>query len=834
MNKLWKIGTNIEHYIDEIFKFSKKYGDTFFVYHKKNDGKDFCIDFHKGNKIYKTKATCSQFIRVLFALKIIECNEFDSFQKESDMINNRYYQINIHSKDELKKCIVNNLIITTIRIYENRKTLFPSEIKLIFSLLAVVFSMENTQNKKTIERQIAKHTISDIMPYYETVALLIKSSNNYESLVKNKKIHKYIVGMTSGVKKIMNSISSYSSQYNISIYSEVNLNEQLKSKAFTIGHFIKKYILDKDTKLEIPIYQRKYIWTSELVELLLLDIMNIKEGMTHYIGNIILKGESDGFIHKYKIIDGQQRITTLILIAKVIFDFGKFNNKNEWYISKKINNVFAIKEPNNYCDAVNAFIRIEGNDDHDMFRLIATSKLKDESIKKMKSQIYDNYLKIFDWFDVYINTKKKFHDFQYNFLNRLTTVIINAKGSNEFKIFEKLNTGSIPLTPLELFKNYAIDKFSSNISEKKLQKLFEDSIESHFVETKNKGQAIESFMITYIRSNQSILNKDTIFNQFKDLIETKYVDNDIGINIKTVLEKIGKEIELYMTISKYDKYTNRNSYAYKYSDFLYMLDGRSVYYPIIIKLMKLKFDDYTNPTYEEICEFRKFMRILEIYEVRLQIGTYRGQSLSGKIEEILLNITDNITPNQFWGIVRGERGSSNEISSIDTMVEVLKTQSIKNKPAKLIMTRIENYFHLTNNWDVDEHDVDFQAMYEKPSNREHLLPQEWEEHWAEDLKKWLNISSIETIEENIYKYINFIGNAFPIPEWSNKGIKNLSLKEKIYKIKNKIYSKKLLLLNGIDGRLDAIGDSFTYEDIKRRSEQIAEIAREIWADFPSN
>ena len=34
MNKLWKIGTNIEHYIDEIFKFSRKYGDTFFVYPK--------------------------------------------------------------------------------------------------------------------------------------------------------------------------------------------------------------------------------------------------------------------------------------------------------------------------------------------------------------------------------------------------------------------------------------------------------------------------------------------------------------------------------------------------------------------------------------------------------------------------------------------------------------------------------------------------------------------------------------------------------------------------------------------------------------------------------
>ena len=54
------------------------------------------------------------------------------------------------------------------------KVLFPSEIKLIFSLLAVVFSLDNTQNKKTIERQIAKHTIGDIMPYYETASIINK------------------------------------------------------------------------------------------------------------------------------------------------------------------------------------------------------------------------------------------------------------------------------------------------------------------------------------------------------------------------------------------------------------------------------------------------------------------------------------------------------------------------------------------------------------------------------------------------------------------------------------------------------------------------------------
>ena len=67
--------------------------------------------------------------------------------------------------------------------------------------------------------------------------------------------------------------------------------------------------------LAIPHYQRPYRWTTENVSKLLEDIVDsYKKGKKQYrIGTVILHKNED----KLDIVDGQQRITTLLLILKV-------------------------------------------------------------------------------------------------------------------------------------------------------------------------------------------------------------------------------------------------------------------------------------------------------------------------------------------------------------------------------------------------------------------------------------------------------------------------------------------------------------------------------------
>ena len=64
----------------------------------------------------------------------------------------------------------------------------------------------------------------------------------------------------------------------------------------------------------IPEYQRPYRWSTKNVEQLLKDIQNnqINGKLTYLIGTVILHDDGKSF----KIVDGQQRITTLILLLK--------------------------------------------------------------------------------------------------------------------------------------------------------------------------------------------------------------------------------------------------------------------------------------------------------------------------------------------------------------------------------------------------------------------------------------------------------------------------------------------------------------------------------------
>jgi len=82
--------------------------------------------------------------------------------------------------------------------------------------------------------------------------------------------------------------------------------------------------LKKYNEIVIPLLQRNYKWTIELAENLLDDIKKAKEDKKekYTIGMITLYFNKDG--NEIQIIDGQQRIITLSLLAKALGKYEKF------------------------------------------------------------------------------------------------------------------------------------------------------------------------------------------------------------------------------------------------------------------------------------------------------------------------------------------------------------------------------------------------------------------------------------------------------------------------------------------------------------------------------
>jgi uncharacterized protein with ParB-like and HNH nuclease domain len=87
-------------------------------------------------------------------------------------------------------------------------------------------------------------------------------------------------------------------------------------------------------KLIIPVYQRPYKWTKKNVIQLLEDIFEyvIVKNKDYRIGNIILHRENA----TNNVVDGQQRLTTISLILKILE-----NNFNDLLLNEKFKHTIS-------------------------------------------------------------------------------------------------------------------------------------------------------------------------------------------------------------------------------------------------------------------------------------------------------------------------------------------------------------------------------------------------------------------------------------------------------------------------------------------------------------
>jgi uncharacterized protein with ParB-like and HNH nuclease domain len=81
----------------------------------------------------------------------------------------------------------------------------------------------------------------------------------------------------------------------------------------------------------VPSYQRRYAWGYNQIKALYDDIRMLKEGDGHLFGMIILHSDLHlGGLNKPELVDGQQRLTTLAILLKVIQQcFKNMGNKDK-------------------------------------------------------------------------------------------------------------------------------------------------------------------------------------------------------------------------------------------------------------------------------------------------------------------------------------------------------------------------------------------------------------------------------------------------------------------------------------------------------------------------
>jgi len=86
--------------------------------------------------------------------------------------------------------------------------------------------------------------------------------------------------------------------------------------------------LYQDGLFDIPSYQRSYSWEKSQLEDLIDDLRYLPEDSTHFFGNIILDEQDEEYrtdkgrrFTKYDVVDGQQRLTTALILLHVATKF---------------------------------------------------------------------------------------------------------------------------------------------------------------------------------------------------------------------------------------------------------------------------------------------------------------------------------------------------------------------------------------------------------------------------------------------------------------------------------------------------------------------------------
>ncbi|MBQ9638831.1 MAG: DUF262 domain-containing protein [Bacteroidales bacterium] len=219
---------------------------------------------------------------------------------------------------------------------------------------------------------------------------------------------------------------------------------------------------DRKSDFLIPDYQRPYAWGDKECQTLWDDIFSFafpdndytkfdSDNDEYYLGPIVTFKNDDG---KMEVIDGQQRLTTLMLLLRAFYEkFGKMQDENS--INTRENLALCIWKTNEFRKPVMDKLKIDSevatDNDKDEFLSILRSGVAPDN---MKSGYAQNFRFFQNRINIFLNEYPSFFSyFPTRLLNNCIILPIEADNQNTaLRIFSTLNDRGMPLSDADIFK----------------------------------------------------------------------------------------------------------------------------------------------------------------------------------------------------------------------------------------------------------------------------------------------------------------------------------------------------------------------------------------------
>ena len=557
-------------------------------------------------------------------------------------------------------------------------------------------------------------------------------------------------------------------------------------------------IFNGNRVLEIPFFQRSYVWGIPQWERLLEDMKAISSSnKPYFLGSVILKQQEtttgSRIGDKRTVIDGQQRLTTLNIFFKVL--------------CLKTNENFTFDRSFKLRDNSNALLH-NHNDIQAFNEILALTELKDLKGESNITQAY-NYFK-----DNLVPDELNLDSILSNVL---FVGIDLSQEEDEQQIFDTINSLGVKLTTAELLKNYFFNRDDIEKYNKYWKEVFEKD-----EETKNywdreiiAGRLRRTFIDLFFFAYLQIKIQETDF-------KVKAEDKDAYAKVEHLFESYKNFIKSYLNNNKEAILSEIKEYALLFKkNFNYEILGEELTQDfgidrintIIFGLDTTTLISYTLYILRNISDEttkNELFGIIETYIMRRMITHSNTKNYNQLFTDKLIN-NRVLSKQEFLDYIEKRDDKVNFLPTDEELEKGFNTSILINKQSAGILYLIESKIR-------NEKDSTALLGINKYS-LEHLMPKKWRNNWDK-------LSSKES-EINRDRKLLTLGNLTIITQSLNSSIRDSKWEDKL-KGKN----KKGGLIE-YSGGLKTISQFLEYSKwdekaIEERALFLYEKAKQIW------
>lgn len=551
--------------------------------------------------------------------------------------------------------------------------------------------------------------------------------------------------------------------------------------------------------LEIPFFQRAYVWDVPQWERLLEDVEQVcKTREPYFMGSVILKQQptsSDSAVGDIRtVIDGQQRLTTLSILLKVLClknnEMKKFDKRFRLDDDRMV-----LQHNRNDIDAYNDVMSLE--------TVVATERK-------------DNISRAYQYFVDNLQLDKVNFD---TICNKILFIGIDLDASeDEQQIFDTINSLGVRLTTAELLKNYLFGRNDIEYYKEYWQDVFEkdDETKKYWDKEVTTGRLKRSFTDLF----------------FFSLLQIKMQDRTIDVSAedKIIFSKVDKLFDSYKVFVK----------KYLHDDKQILLDDIKDYAAIFRRTINADVVDKELPASPGLDRLNAIIFALDtatlipylLFVEHNVSDEMEKRDMYDYLESYIMRrlVTRQTTKN--YNQLFSDRLIINEVLSKQALEEWMATQDdkINRMPDDEEVKNAFSSSYLTNKYATgvlylieskrrNQNLYSTQLLGVSKYSLEHMMPKKWRNHWE--------FNGTETDAEMRDRTLLTLGNLTIITQSLNSAIRDSDWKTKKVGKGDKGGLKKYA--DGIETLAKYLElENWDENSIRARADDLAETALNIW------